>query len=248
MKKMKKVLYFITILFPIIIFSQVGIGTEYPSAMLDIVPKSNSNYTLKLKNGANEEVSNIDNNGNVYFKGALKSNGNAGTDGYLLESRGVNESPIWVDANQTVVYKYVTIGYNAVNTNESSQVNADSEKLINFTTNTPLVNSSEIGTWNTTTLKYTTKKDGIYEVLVNINANTSASTTNRKGILTIHMGSAKQLFWGSNIIDSNTSVDYTGKVTRYLAKGVDIYITVNMTTAWKYNYSAININYSPKTN
>lgn len=246
---MKHTLY-ILILISNFCYSQVGIGTNNPSAILHIVSDSNTNntYALKIKNSDSQDLFKVSNTGNLDFKRALYSNNQPGQNNYILESQGANASPIWVNMNATPLNKYVVIIFNGTSSsyrngtfNKNVSTNIVFDEAINTT-------SPSLGVWNASTKDFTVSKDGIYEITAGVKVETTAAKNNRKAIMSINTGGFTQLFEGSNVVGNQFNTNLTGKVSRYLTAGTKIAVNVTTDEQWRYSNTFLNINYSEKTN
>lgn len=244
--------YFLSILFiSIFSFSQIGINNNSPTATLDIssIDSNPSSNILDVQSTSYNKLLRIKNNGNIIFDNLLYLENDHGTKGYVLASNGVNKKPTWVNINDTELNKYVAIAFNGNNisyreneffaANVSSNISFD-EKIT--------ISSSGIGKWNSASKSYTILKDGIYEIVTGVKTYTTGANANRSGIMGIITGSQNQYFLGSKIINDNYSVDFAGKVTRFLTAGTEIKIVLYLNSQWRYDKTFLNITYSEKTN
>ncbi|MCW3162437.1 cupredoxin domain-containing protein [Chryseobacterium oryctis] len=237
------------------LMGQIGIRTTNPSAMLDVVADNNINNThiIKIRDNSKQDLMSVGKNGNLFFKRSLIANNSSGTSGYVLGSNGANTSPQWKDVSNSPLYKYVAIAYHAQNSLSISGLASNSDISIDFGTS-PTISSSVIGNWKSTTKRYTVLENGIYDITATVPLSTSQSSSNRKAVMTINLGSYKQLYKATRNQGSSYNMTCTGKVTRYLTAGTEIWVTVqtsNLNTSqstWQYKDAILNINYSPKTN
>lgn len=231
--------------------AQVGIGTDAPSATLDVVSHTSleDNPVLKVRSGEDDELMSVSVNGDFHIKNQLQVNSQPGAAGNLLESKGPNQTHVWSDSDNPLVNKYVAIAYSA---EQYISPIIYTGNFVNHTVNLMgeyvSINSTEIGTWNPVTYEYITQMEGIFEVSVGLNIYTTIQDGNRSAVMTIYMDSARQLFRGSNVLDSNLSTDLNGKISRYLPAGSRIFVQVNANREWFIYSGTININFTPKTN
>lgn len=243
---MKKLLYLISWM-PAISMAQVGINAPAPSAALDIISKNNTNLTqaLLINDNTHSPIMNVADNGNVYFKGSLSTNGNAGTDDLVLKSNGTNSSPQWTQSGLTSLDNYVLLAYNGYSNTATSYFVANAVERLNFTNAN--ITSSDVGTWNTTTKEYTVAKSGIFDVVVNTEISTQTDNASRTSEIFLQMGTYKQGSIGHRVVGSLRNSHLSTKASRYLTAGEKIYITVKSTINWRFDKVSININYSEKT-
>ncbi|HUH35538.1 MAG TPA: hypothetical protein VL022_06890 [Moheibacter sp.] len=238
-----------------IIYSQVGIGTQNPSATLDVVSlgSTNETYGLKVNDRDSNTMMSIADNGNLYFKRSLIAGASAGVAGYVLGSEGSNNTPVWKEVLNSPLYRYVAIAYHVRNSNKINGLPANSNVIIDFG-NSAVINSAVIGSWNETTKKYRLLESGIYDITASVTGQSSLASANRKAVMMIHLGGYSQVYKGTNSQGSSSDFMTTGKVSRYLTAGTEISVTVRVSnlsgsgTTWSQNNAILNINYSPKTN
>lgn len=243
---MKNLIYILLIL-PAFAISQVGLGTDNPSATLDIVSKSNSstNNALSIKDKDENTLLNVSDNGNVNFNGALLFNNNSGLIDRVLVSDGNNNSPKWVTENSSTLKQFVLVCYNAFNNTASAYTAAN--VYLKTNPNTANLSSLEVGTWDTSLAEYTVVRAGVYEVTVDAKISTQVDNANRNGFSFLFLGGFILGSQGKNQTGSARNIHLTSKASRYLNVGEKIYFNVSASSTWRIDQANININFSEKT-
>ncbi|MET3537188.1 hypothetical protein [Chryseobacterium limigenitum] len=168
-KAYKKTLLFLVFTSQIF-FSQIGINTANPQAMLEVVAKPTftaNDKVLEVRNSVSYSLLNVKNNGNVNIGKALKPNSLAGNVGDILVSQGPNTPPVWkksiVDAPTIQIFSAQR------NTTSTTPVYSMQGRVLDF----PTINTSptaDIGTWDSNTNVFTVNKKGIYHITTGMDA------------------------------------------------------------------------------
>lgn len=84
-----------TLLISGLLWAQVGINTETPTATLDVVWTDQQEFVVQSLNSDGEVIFQVSQSGNVNLTGALMPEGNPGEEGLYLISRGEGNPPEW---------------------------------------------------------------------------------------------------------------------------------------------------------
>lgn len=227
------------------LFSQVGINTDTPQATLDVVAQPtllSNDKVLEVKNTSNTSLLNVKNNGDMEVLNALMPNGDAGEAGDILISQGPNVPPVW---RKSIVENATIQIFSAQrDATSSTLVGTNQARTLDF----PVINSTpaaEIGTWNSTTNRFTINKKGIFHISTGLDA-VGLSSSTRNLALYIETPGFYQTASGINY-PSGGSYNYSTNTTLSIILNPGDYIYIQATSgnsSWYQGPSFLSILYS----
>lgn len=239
-------LYFI-FLIPSVMFGQIGVNNDNPSALLDIIKTSNKSSIL-ITNKASDKIIEIDTNNNLFLKGALLINNNniqnPGKPGQVLVSKGDGIQPEWLDVNKSVISNYMTsLLFGSFNPDQSRNIKKENTEYALSFTNNELINNTDfnyiIPSLNTsidnTSIGYnlfTVQEEGVYQVVINGFIDIENINNSTNGLLTLNLGDYSQLV-GSTIVGNK--LQFIIQVIKKLEANQKIYTTINSNSSWRFS-------------
>lgn len=144
---------------------QVGIGTNTPTATLEVKSNSTnaSTKSLEINNSSNIQKLAVYSNGNLEFHGALMPNGNPGNKGEFLFSNGIGKAPEW----KTIMPEHTRQIYDVFQGSfktTTGYINQPANTWVKIGPSTININDTSVGSWNSTTKEFTVSKAGVYIV------------------------------------------------------------------------------------
>ena len=234
---------------PLTIFGQLGIGTENPNALLDIISDvSKSNKAIKITNNENNNIFNLYSNGNFEFFGALMTNNNAGNNEEYFVSNG-NDTPVW----KSIVPKDTKQLFEVFNANS---IKNSTFQPINYWNryvfeNTNLVADPAIGIWNSSTNEFTVLKKGIYYVYAGVQIEMEPGIDpDSTSKMNLYLGSKTYQInagttWNSNVSNPIYYDNMNAEIVQLLDVNEKIKINVvNQYYKWKRTAGSIHIKYA----
>lgn len=177
-------------------FAQVGIGTENPTAALDIKSNNSTSTTkaINIEDSDNKNIFSLYNNGNINFNGALNVHNEAKPDSkdpgeryQYLVSTGPNTPPKWktfefYEENPNLIMTIFEISRGYTDTdlalNTYNQV-----KYPTAVSSINITSDPNLGIWNSSTSEFVIKKRGLYIVSSAITAYTGENNRTPIGAL-----------------------------------------------------------------
>lgn len=148
-----------------LMYAQVGINTNNPTATLDVISDNNTeNYhILNAVNSDEKKLLSVNNNGDLYIEGEILPNNIKGKKDEYLVSQGENLPPIWKGIEKGNSLRI----FNATFNNTSERVTMGTTIRLKFD---EYDIQSDYGIWNPNAAEFTAQKKGSYQITVGLTA------------------------------------------------------------------------------
>lgn len=236
-----------TLLISGLLWAQVGINTETPTATLDVVSSDQHEFVVQSLNSDGEVIFQVSQSGNVNLTGALMPEGNPGEEGLYLISRGEENPPEW-----GILPSGATVQVFSGQKDDIASVRTAMQTVerLDF----PIINSSpnpEYLEWDSVNKQFVVNKRGSYLITVGVEAVDMRNTSNQpnpNGNLALFISTTPYSITGPGVIfQQGSQYNYSVAVSTsvILEPGNTIHFSVNSGgSSFRVGPTFASINYS----